>query len=62
MDQLERLLAANAALRKQVFECQTKATPPTFPLSSHLVIPFQVTLSQNTHSTLILIAIFYSDS
>ncbi len=41
MDALEQVQAANAALRKQVFECQTRARPATFPLSSHLVIPFQ---------------------
>ncbi len=41
MDVLERAQAANAQLRKQVFECQTRAKPSTFPLSSHLVIPFQ---------------------
>jgi len=47
MDTLERLLASNAALRKQVFECQSRATPSTFPLSSHLVIPFQVDFLQS---------------
>ena len=41
METLETLQAGNIALRKQVFDCQLKATPPTFPLSSHLVIPFQ---------------------
>ncbi len=41
MEALEQAQAANVALRKQVFECQMRARPPTFPLSSHLVIPFQ---------------------
>lgn len=41
MDVLEKLQTGNMALRKQVFECQLRAKPSTFPLSSHLVIPFQ---------------------
>ncbi len=41
MDTLEKAQGESAAMRKQIFECQTKAKPATFPLSSHLVIPFQ---------------------
>ena len=28
-------------LKKLLLECQSTAQPPTFPLSSHLVLPFQ---------------------
>jgi len=38
---LEQVEKQNANLKKQLDECQDLANPPTFPLSSHLVIPFQ---------------------
>ena len=38
---LEHLVESNTNLKKQLLECQTQANPPTFPLSSHIVIPFQ---------------------
>jgi len=39
---VEELSAADpAGLGQLLASCQAKATPPTFPLSSHLVIPFQ---------------------
>ncbi len=38
---LEHLLEVHAPLKKQLQECQALANPCTFPLSSHLVIPFQ---------------------
>ena len=41
MEVLASLEASNAALKKQLLECQQKGKPSTFPLSSHLVIPFQ---------------------
>ena len=41
MDTLANLEAANAALKKELAQCQLKGKPSTFPLSSHLVIPFQ---------------------
>ena len=41
MDKLQEITTAEAGLRKQVYDCQLKAKPATFPLSSHLVIPFQ---------------------
>jgi hypothetical protein len=41
MDVLSKLAESNAALKRQMYDCQLKAKPTTFPLSSHLVIPFQ---------------------
>ena len=38
---LEQVEKQNANLKKQIDECQSLANPSTFPLSSHLVIPFQ---------------------
>lgn len=41
METLAHLEAANATLKKELAQCQLKGKPSTFPLSSHLVIPFQ---------------------
>ncbi len=44
MSHLEHLLESgnlSSSIKKQVQECQAEAHPSTFPLSSHLVIPFQ---------------------
>ena len=41
MDMIEKLPLNNAALKKQLADCQAVANPPTFPLSAHIVIPFQ---------------------
>lgn len=41
MANLEQITLANVPLRRQLLECQSLAFPPSFPLSSHLVIPFQ---------------------
>ncbi len=41
MEVLAKLEETNAGLKRQLYECQLKAKPTTFPLSSHLVIPFQ---------------------
>ena len=41
MAHLEHLLESFATIKKQVQDCQAEANPSTFPLSSHLVIPFQ---------------------
>ena len=41
MDTLANLEATNATLKKELAQCQSKGKPSTFPLSSHLVIPFQ---------------------
>ena len=38
---LEQVEKQNANLKKQLDDCQALANPSTFPLSSHLVIPFQ---------------------
>ena len=38
---LEQVEKQNANLKKQIDDCQSLANPSTFPLSSHLVIPFQ---------------------
>eukprot|EP00094_Tigriopus_californicus_P003786 TCALIF_03642-PA protein Name:"Similar to Vav Protein vav (Drosophila melanogaster)" AED:0.02 eAED:0.02 QI:0/0/0/0.66/0.5/0.33/3/0/716 len=41
MEVVERLQMSNTPLRKQISESQIRAKPSSFPLSSHLVIPFQ---------------------
>ena len=41
MNLIEELASSNPTLRQKISDCQTKAQPSTFPLSSHLVIPFQ---------------------
>lgn len=41
MEVVERLQVSNTPLRKQISESQMRAKPSSFPLSSHLVIPFQ---------------------
>ena len=41
MAHLEHLIESYGPVKKQVQECQAEANPSTFPLSSHLVIPFQ---------------------
>lgn len=41
MEVLEQLQSSNPSLKKQISDCQMRAKPATFPLSSHLVIPFQ---------------------
>ncbi len=41
MNLLEKLISENVAFKRQLLQCQTHARPTTFPLSSHLVIPFQ---------------------
>ena len=38
---IEEMCGADPQLRERLQACQATATPPTFPLSSHLVIPFQ---------------------
>ena len=41
MAHLEHITENHAPLKKQMLDCQELANPSTFPLSSHLVIPFQ---------------------
>lgn len=41
MAHLEHLTENYISLKKQILDCQAHANPSTFPLSSHLVIPFQ---------------------
>lgn len=41
MSHLEHLIENHPHLKKQLLECQALANPSTFPLSSHIVIPFQ---------------------
>lgn len=41
MSHLDHVLEGQVSLKKQLQECQALANPPSFPLSSHLVIPFQ---------------------
>ena len=38
---VEEMCLADPGLQDQLNACQATATPATFPLSSHLVIPFQ---------------------
>ena len=41
VERLEQLSEVSMPLKKQLLELQQAAHPPTFPLSSHLVLPFQ---------------------